>query len=169
MDSQTKTPAAHAGPGRAGPVDPHNLNRRNLGADLMRAALLLLVPAIAGCTPDTNPAGGARTQVQRDVESYAIASCLTQQAEPYLKDQGDAWASVVVQRMHGDIEVLAGIAEQVQRENTNGDMAVMRDETRPGQGKPLPVLHCGEVIDRPAVRAAIQKAIAALRPSYESR
>ncbi|MPT51721.1 MULTISPECIES: FAD-dependent oxidoreductase [Delftia] len=51
----------------------------------------------------------------------------------------------------------------------NGDMAVMRDETRPGQGKPLPVLHCGEVIDRPAVRAAIQKAIAALRPSYESR
>lgn len=135
----------------------------------MRVALLLLVPAIAGCTPDTNPAGAARTQVQRDVESYAIASCLTQQAEPYLKDQGDAWASVVVQRMHGDIETLAGIAEQVQRENTNGDMAVMRDETRPGQGKPLPVLHCGEVIDRPAVRAAIQKAIAALRPSYESR
>lgn len=135
----------------------------------MRVALLLLVPAIAGYTPDMNPAGAARTQVQRDVESYAIASCLTQQAEPYLKDQGDAWASVVVQRMHGDIETLAGIAEQVQRENTNGDMAVMRDETRPGQGKPLPVLHCGEVIDRPAVRAAIQKAIAALRPSYESR
>lgn len=135
----------------------------------MRVALLLLVPAIAGCTPDTNPAGGARTQVQRDVESYAIASCLTQQAEPYLKDQGDAWASVIVQRMHGDIEVLAGIAEQVQRENTNGDMAVMRDETRPRQGKPLPVLHCGEVIDRPDVRAAIQKAITALRPSYESR
>lgn len=48
-------------------------------------------------------------------------------------------------------------------------MAVMRDETRPRQGKPLPVLHCGEVIDRPAVRAAIQKAIAALCPSYESR
>ncbi len=141
----------------------------------MRVALLLLVPAIAGCTPDTNPAGGARTQVQRDVESYAIASCLTQQAEPYLKDQGDAWASVVVQRMHGDIEVLAGIAEQVQRENAKGgngakdDMAVMRDEARPGQGKPLPVLHCGEVIDRPTVRAAIQKAITALRPSYESR
>ncbi|WFF83792.1 hypothetical protein [Delftia tsuruhatensis] len=132
-------------------------------------ALLACGLVIAGCTPDTNPAGGARTQVQRDVESYAIASCLTQQAEPYLKDQGDAWASVVVQRMHGDIETLAGIAEQVQRENTNGDMAVMRDETRPRQGKPLPVLHCGEVIDRPAVRAAIQKAIAALRPSYESR
>ena len=138
----------------------------------MRMALLACGLVIAGCTPDTNPAGGARTQVQRDVESYAIASCLTQQTEPYLKDQGDAWASVVVQRMHGDIEVLAGIAEQVQRESTkgaNGDMAVMRDETRPRQGKPLPVLHCGEVIDRAAVRAAIQKAIAALRPSYESR
>lgn len=135
----------------------------------MRMALLACGLAIAGCTPDTNPAGVPRTQVQRDVESYAIASCLTSQTEPYLKDQGDAWASVIVQRMHGDIDVLAGIAEQVQRENTKGDMAVMRDETRPGQGKPLPVLHCGEVIDRPAVRAAIQKAIAALRPSYESR
>ncbi|MCG8986495.1 hypothetical protein MI467_06525 [Delftia acidovorans] len=86
-----------------------------------------------------------------------------------IKDPGDAWASVIVQRMHGNIEVLAGIADQVQQENANGDMAVMRDETRPGQGKPLPVLHCGEVIDRPDVRAAIQKAIAALRPSYESR
>jgi hypothetical protein len=107
--------------------------------------------------------------VQRDVEGYAIASCLTSQTEPYLKDQGDAWASVVVQRMHGDIDVLAGIAEQVQRENATGDMAVMRDEARPAQGKPLPVLHCGEVIDRPAVRAAIQKAIATLRPSYEQK
>lgn len=138
----------------------------------MRLALLLWGLTIAGCTPDANPAGAPRTQVQRDVEGYAVASCLTHQTEPYLKDQGDAWASVIVQRMKGDIEVLAGIAEQVQRENANGakgDMAVMRDETRPGQGKPLPVLHCGEVIDRPAVRAAIQKAIAALRPSYESR
>src|SRR2546427_6325373 len=71
----------------------------------MRMALLACGLVIAGCTPDTNPAGGTRTQVQRDVESYAIASCLTQQAEPYLKDQGDAWASVIVQRMHGDIEV----------------------------------------------------------------
>src|SRR3989442_2321369 len=70
----------------------------------MRMALLACGLVIAGCTPDTNPAGGTRTQVQRDVESYAIASCLTQQAEPYLKDQGDAWASVIVQRMHGRSE-----------------------------------------------------------------
>src|SRR5256885_5566908 len=106
----------------------------------MRMALLACGLVIAGCTPDTNPAGGTRTQVQRDVESYAIASCLTQQAEPYLKDQGDAWASVIVQRMHGDIEVLAGIAEQVQRENTkgaNGDVAGMRAGNPPPDGKPF--------------------------------
>ena len=68
-----------------------------------------------------------------------------------------------------DIDALAGIAEQVRRENAKGDMAVVRDETRPATGKKLAVLHCGEMIDRPAVRAAIQKAIEVMRPSYEAR
>ena len=132
----------------------------------MRVILLLLCLAVAGCSARVNTIGAPRPEVLRDVEGYAIASCLTNQAQPYLKDQGDAWASVIVQRMKGSLDVLAGIAEQVKRENAKGDMAVIRDEAGLGKDKTLPVLYCGEIIDRPSVRAAIQKAVGELNPSY---
>jgi len=45
-------------------------------------------------------------------------------------------------------------------------MAVIRDETGPARGKALPLLHCGESVDRPAVRAAIRQAVVALAPFY---
>lgn len=134
----------------------------------MRVVFFLLgCLAVAGCAPNTNTAGLHWPQVQRDVEGYAIASCLANQAEPYLKDQGDAWASAIVQRMKGDLDALAGVAETVKRENAAGNMAVIRDEAHPEKGKALPVLHCSEMIDRPAVHIAIQRAISTLRPSYE--
>jgi hypothetical protein len=132
----------------------------------MRVALLLLGLAAAGCAAGVDTIAPPRPEVLRDAEGYAIASCLTDQAQPYLKDQGDAWASVIVQRMKGGLDALAGIAEQVKRENARGDMAVIRDEASPGKDKTLPVLYCGEIIDRPSVRAAIQKAVAELGPSY---
>ena len=132
----------------------------------MRIVLLLLGLAVAGCAARVNTIGAPRPEVLRDVEGYAIASCLTNQTQPYLKDQGDAWASVIVQRMKGSFDVLAGIAEHIKRENAKGEMAVIRDETGPGRDKTLPVLYCSEIIDRPSVRAAIQKAVAELNPSY---
>lgn len=132
----------------------------------MRVAVLLLGLAVAGCAPKVDTIGSARPEVVRDVEGYAIASCLVNQAEPYLKDQGDAWASVIVQRMKGDLEVFAGLAEQVKLETAKGEMAMIRNEAEPGSDKALPVLYCGEIIDKPAVRAAIQKTIAAVNPSY---
>jgi len=131
----------------------------------MRIALLLSALVAAGCTTKTD-IGSPRPVVVRDVESYAIASCLVNQSEPYLKDQGDAWASVIVQRMQGDLEVFAGLAEQVKLETAKGEMPVIPNEAEPGADKALPVLYCGEIIDKPAVRAAIQKAIAALDSSY---
>lgn len=130
--------------------------------------LVLISLLAAGCAPNENPDGPPRTLVQRDVEGYAIASCLTNQAEPYLKDQGDAWASVIVQRMKGDLEPLADLAEAVKRESQTGTMAVIRDASQPTSGKPLPVLYCGEIIDMQAVRVAIQKAIRELAPAYEN-
>jgi hypothetical protein len=132
----------------------------------MRTALLLLVLAAGGCATREHAVGVPRPDVLRDVEGYATASCLVNQAQPYLKDQGDAWASVVVQRMKGDLGVLAGIAEQVRLEIAKGEMAVVRDEATPGGDKALPVLYCSELVDRPAVRAAIQKAVATLKSSY---
>lgn len=125
----------------------------------MRVALLLLGLCIAGCVDKTNTIGSPRPEALRDIEGYAIASCFTNQSQPYLKDQGDAWAAVIVQRMNGNLEALAAIAEEVKRENAKGNMAVIRNEGGSEKDKSLPVLYCGEIIDRPAVRAAIQKAV----------
>ena len=77
----------------------------------MRVVIFLLSAAVAGCSANAKTIGAPRPEVLRDVEGYAIASCLTNQTQPYLMDQGDAWASVIVQRMKGNLEVLAGIAE----------------------------------------------------------
>lgn len=132
----------------------------------MRIALLLSALVAAGCTTKTDTTDSPRPVVVRDVEGYAIASCLVNQSQPYLEDQGDAWASVIVQRMKGDLEVFAGVAEQVKLETAKGEMAVVRNEAEPGTDKALPLLYCSEIIDKPAVRAAIQKAVAALNPSY---
>lgn len=134
--------------------------------------LLVLVAApfgvaIASCAPKLETFGAPRPEVLRDMESYAIASCLTIQTHPYLKDQGDAWALVIAQRMQGDLDVLANIAEQVKHESAKGEMAVVRDETGTGKDKPLPVLYCNEIIDKPSVCAAIQRAVAMLGPSYK--
>lgn len=132
----------------------------------MRTVLLLLGFVVAGCAIKVGTNGAPRPEVLRDVEGYAIASCFVNQPQPYLKDQGDAWASVIIQRMKGSPDVLAEIVEQVKLENEKGDMAVIRDEAEPGKDKTLPVLYCSEIIDKPAVRTAIQKAVEALNPSY---
>ena len=128
--------------------------------------LTLMGLAVAGCATSVN-VGAPRPEVLRDVEGYAIASCLNNQADPALKDQGDAWASVIVQRAKGNLDSFTDLGEQVKRECATGDMAVMRDEANPREGKALPVLYCAEIIDSPPVRAAIQKAVEELNPSYE--
>ncbi|WP_374400833.1 hypothetical protein [Niveibacterium sp.] len=133
---------------------------------MTRIILLLFGFAAVGCATQS-PVGAERPEVLRDVEGYAIASCLTHQPQPLLKDQGDAWAAVIVQRMKGDIEALSGIAEQVAHETASGDMAVIRNEAGPEPDKALPLLYCGEIIDKPAVRTAIQKALAELEPAYK--
>ncbi len=132
----------------------------------MRITIVLLVLLIIGCTNKTITDDVPRSKVLRDIEGYAIASCLTFQSNPYLKDQGDAWASVIIQRMKGNPGILAGVVEQIKLESKKGDMAVIRDDVIPGQDKTLPVLFCSEIIDRPGVRAAIQKTTVVLEPLY---
>jgi hypothetical protein len=129
----------------------------------MAVVLLLLGSVSMGCSSVAERTGELRPQALRDLEGYAIASCLVNQAQPYLKDQGDAWASVIVQRTKADVDVLANLAEQVQHESAKSAMAVVRNEANPGQAKALPLLYCNEMIDRPAVRAAIQKAVKSLQ------
>jgi hypothetical protein len=120
------------------------------------------------CTfaPLATGAPQTRTAVQRDVEGYAIASCLVRQTEPYLKDQGYAWIDVIIQRSEGDVEHLKRVAEAVEAQVAEGAMPMTRQEGAPKQAKALPVLLCAEIIDEEQVRSAIDKAIRKLSPAY---
>jgi len=110
-----------------------------------------------------------RSDVQRDVEGYAIASCLIGQKDAYLRDQGDAWASVIVQRSHGDAEYFKQVADVVDTEIKQGHVAVMRVESGSAQSKELPVLTCAEIIDVPSVRESINSAVKKLTPAYRRK
>jgi hypothetical protein len=123
---------------------------------------VLLATASYAATSATD--ARARGTVQRDVEGYAIASCLVAQDQSYLKDQGDGWASAIVQRGKGSLDAFTGVASAVKAELAKGNMAVIRSEKT--KDKPLPVMHCGEIIDAPSVHAAINKAVRRLPPSY---
>ncbi len=128
--------------------------------------LLLCTLFIAGCAPNNDWPGAPRPEILRDVEGYAISSCLTRQSFPYLRDQGDAWAAVIVQRMKGSLDAMTEVADAVAQETAKGEMAVIRSESGLAQDKSLPVLYCGEIIVNPAVRAAIGKAVNKLKPAY---
>ena len=106
---------------------------------------------LVGCSSEIT----FKAMEKKDLEGFAIASCLTFQESPYLKDQGDAWASVIVQRMSGDFGTLPKIAEVVKKEVSKGIMAVIRAEGVAGKDKILPILYCNEIVYTPAVQAVI--------------
>ena|SRR5579872_957466 len=130
--------------------------RRWIARFLLAAAAVCLIA----------PSADARNAAQRDVESYAIASCLANQDQPYLKDQGDAWASVILQRAKGGLDAFASVAATVRTELAKGNMSVIRSETGSAKDKPLPLQYCGEIVDVPSVHVAIDKAVKKMESSY---
>jgi hypothetical protein len=110
--------------------------------------------------------GRDRPAVQRDVEGFAIATCLSKQEEPSLREQGGAWISVVVERSHGDIQPFTEVADAVTAELAKGNMPVVHRDDGPVRMLRAPVLYCGEIIDEPAVAVAVDKAIKKLAPAY---
>ena len=100
----------------------------------------------------------ARSDVQRDVEGYAVASCLMKQKELLLKDQGALWANGIVQRSHGDIEDFRSVADAVDADVAQKPVPQARRESDPMHAAPVPVPFCAEIIDDPPVRGAIDKA-----------
>jgi hypothetical protein len=107
-----------------------------------------------------------RSDVQRDVEGYAVASCLMKQKEPYLRDQGALWAGGIVQRSHGDVEDFRRVAGAVDADIAQKPMPAARRESDPMHAVPVPVPFCAEIIDDPPVRAVIDKTIKKLTPAY---
>lgn len=133
---------------------------------MKNASLLLLCTLIGGCATQA-PESAPRSQALIDIEGYAVASCLTLQADPYLRDQGDGWAAVIVQRAQGDLDGLATIAEAVRHASSENPMAIIRAEGDAGKDKSLPILYCNELIDTPTVRQAIRQTVTAFSPLYQ--
>jgi len=101
----------------------------------------------------------ARDTVRRDVEGYAIASCLSTQPSNYLRDQADGWAAHIVQRKAFQIKPFAALAQVVKAAVSNGHMTTIVTEQTPKTVKQLPIQYCAEIIDAPNVRAEIERTI----------
>lgn len=111
----------------------------------------------------------ARSPVQRDVEGYAIATCLVQQSDPALKAQGDGWGSIIVNRGRGRLEDWGPLIAVVKAEVRRRPMMAIKAETVAEGSHPMPVAFCSEIIDAPAVRTAITRTIARMAPAYARR
>src|SRR5262245_55716502 len=98
----------------------------------MRVLEPLLLLILGGCASTEYAVGRLRPPVLRDLEGYAVASCLVSQSDPALSEQGDGWAAVIVQRMRGDLDPFSDVTEQVKAEVAKNNMVVIRSESGPG-------------------------------------
>lgn len=131
----------------------------------MRFVLMVMAAAMAGCTMHPASLSNVNHQVLKDIESYAIASCLCNQADPYLKQQGDAWASAIIQRTNITLETLTSISAQIDNYAGGGQTALVRSEAPGEKDKSLPLMFCYEIVEKSEIRAAIQGAVSASRKS----
>lgn len=111
-------------------------------------------------------AAAVRPAAVRDVEGYAVATCLAAQRDPVLKQQGEGWASAIIERGRGGVEQLRPVQSAVTKALAQSGVAVMRQDGPWPSDLALPAMTCGEIIDRPAVRAAVDGAVARLGPAY---
>jgi len=118
------------------------------------------------CAATPVAATSGHDTIGRDVESYAVASCLTYQKQPFLKDQGDGWASAIIQRSKGSLDDFTAVAEAVKAEVARGNMAVIRVEAGPEHEKALSIAYCFEILDAASVHAAVDSAMKNLADAY---
>ena len=111
--------------------------------------------ALLGCSDKRD----ARTsELQRELEGYAVASCLFLQPDTYLSSQGDGWASVIVQSTTADLEKLLQVQEEVKAAMKMLPMVVTRVEREGGATTlALPLLYCHNVASAESVRATIER------------
>lgn len=122
--------------------------------------------ALPACFAEPTATMRGQEAVKRDVEAYAIASCLTYQQQPFLKDQGDGWASAIIQRFKGELDDLIAVAAVVKMEVSKGDMVIIPDETSPEREMALPIAYCVDILNALSVHAAVRKSINKLEKFY---
>lgn len=142
----------------------HYLSYKKMHINLILCSFAFSTLTACAATPTASVSG--HKAAKRDVEAYAIASCLNYQNQPYLKDQGDGWASAVIQRFKGELDDLTTVAAVVKAEVLKGDMVVIPDETVPECEMALPVAYCFDILNTPSVHAEVEKSINKLESFY---
>jgi hypothetical protein len=100
----------------------------------------------------------ARTADQRDAEGYAVAACLMQQKPDSLRQQGNAWGGIILERTRLSLDRLRPLLAAVKAETARRPMWQVHGDTPMDQTE-APIAYCAEIIDAPAVRAAIDTAV----------
>jgi hypothetical protein len=149
-------------------------------AFLSISAILILLGAghINSALAKSAKTSSTRSDVQRDVEGYAVSSCLmtlkqkegvisAKDAE-FLNQQGQYGVDIVIQRGEGDVETLFMVGPLVQAAmETKPISMVQGDGPFDERSHHAAIFYCVEIIDAPKVRASIDKAIAKLKPAYK--
>lgn len=128
--------------------------------------VFFIFAVLDACATTQNMSVGGHNTATRDAEEYAVASCLFYQQEPLIKDQGDSWASAIIQRSRGALEVFTAVARAVKEEISKGNMVVIRAENEPRHEKALPIAYCFELLNTTSVQTAVDKAVKKLASSY---
>lgn len=110
-----------------------------------------------------------RSQLQRDVEGYAVATCLVLQNDAVLKEQGDGWASIIVQRGYGRIEDWQPLIDAVTLTLTVSQVPMTVIKGEGISSKQMPVFYCAEIIDQPEVRNTINATMEKMKSAYDGR
>ncbi len=145
------------------------------GSGIALAALL----GMAACTTPNGEAiskGGVDPALDGHVEGFAMAYCLRSLGskglpEPearVMREQGDRWAQVVVERSSGDITLFFAMMPALDAAIASAPMAFVKDEAKAGSA-PAPVYFCAEIIRQPGVANAMAEARDALAPAYSRR
>jgi hypothetical protein len=125
---------------------------------------ILIVPAA-----EASAQAKTRSALDRDLDGYAISTCLLETDNTALKEQGGRWAGAIVQRSHGPIEAFSLVADAVRAEIKEKGFAQGHDDGPIASGAiAMPMLTCGEMTDQPKVAHAMSKAKAALRRHYRT-
>lgn len=132
---------------------------------ILIAAAALAAPAL------TAPAiSSARPAIARDLEGYAVASCLAAQRDATLRVQGEGWARMIMMgRAKGDPEEWLRLSKAVRGALNPADVPLLKPARAIDPSPELPLAYCGEIIDKPTVRAAIDAAAGRLGAAYRRR
>jgi hypothetical protein len=131
-----------------------------------------LVAANACAVPRPGAASSAAL-LDEHVHGFAMAYCLRKVADrglpeaeaKVLREQGNRWGQVLVERSRGDYTLFFVIMPALDAALAETPMAMVKAGDTAGS-ETAPLFHCDQLLRQPAVMRAMARARASLAPAY---